>query len=47
MLGSDCRGDGSAEKDLEVLVASRLSMSQQCALQQEGKQCPGFASART
>ena len=46
MLGSDWLGDGSAEKDLEVLVDSKLSMSQQYALQQKGKQCPGLASAR-
>lgn len=46
MLGSDQLGDGSAGHDLEVLVGSKLSMIQQCALQQKCKQRSGLASAR-
>lgn len=42
MPASDLLVDGSAEKDWEVLADSKLSVSQQCALQQKGKQCPGL-----
>lgn len=38
-LGDECLGSSSVERDLGVLVNSRLHVSQQCALADKGTNC--------
>lgn len=41
-LGTDLLGSKSTEKDLEVLMDNKMSMSQQCLCGQQSQWCPGL-----